>query len=399
MNSYIGENGTFKGMRKLNLEKIYKLILLNQPISRAHLSALTGLNKMTVSSCVDFLLNADVISEKKESIAKKGRPATLITINGEAGVIIGIEKNIPLTRIIVTSLTGELMENIILPDSGSGPLSYVEQISENITKLKKKYSHYKLGVIGIGIAFPGQYNPNTGVIQDVPNMPEWKQFPIKEKLENCQLGFPIFIHRNVEAGAMAEIHFGSSSTDENLVYISGTWGIGASFFSNGRIIPGSQGFAGRIGHMIIEINGRQCSCGNKGCLEEYASVRAMFNKLYPDKPQQQEYIDDMLRRVELKDPDVLKILKEISNYLTIGIVNVINAFNPETVCIGGYFGEMLKDTYIDDICSKVYNMLPDHYLKTLKVYCSGLKELGVAYGSIAIVREQLIDILIDYYGF
>ena len=395
MNSYIGANGTFEGMKNLNLEKIYKLILLNQPISRASLAKLSGSNKVTVSNCVEFLLEKGIVHGLEVVGEGKGRPATMISINGDSGVFVGIEMNIPAIRVVVTSLTGVMLQDIILPDTGYDPKAFTQQISTTIAMLKESYKFRKLGVVGVGIALPGHYNQQTGVIEFMANRQTWNQFSIRKEMEQCDLGVPLFIQSAVQAGAMGEIHFGQANPCKHLVYISGTWGINASMYSNGTIISGHQGFAGRFGHSIIQVNGKKCICGNAGCLEEYASIRALFNKMYQGAPQHYKYIEEILERVRKKDPIAVEALYEIVQYLAIGLVNVVNAFNPSHVCIGGYLGSMIDASLLNEIKTIIAQMLPKHYWEPLEIYCSGLGELCVAYGCIAIVRDRLIGILGD----
>lgn len=397
MNSYIGSNGTFELMRNLNLEKIYRLILLNQPVSRVQLSNLAGLNKMTVTNCVDFLLEKGIVHELGVS-GTRGRPATMLSINGESGVLVGIEMNIPSIRVIVTDLAGVILENIILPDTGPEPKAFVQKISETITMLKERYTHRRLGLVGVGMAFSGHYNQQTGVIEFLSNRQTWNHFPIREELRKCHLGVPIFIQSAMQASAMGEIHFGNANPDEYVVCITGTWGINASMYSNGTLLSGYQGFAGRFGHTVIEVNGRQCMCGNKGCLEEYASIRALFHKLYPGQLQHQKYIDEIFERVREKDPIVITALKEMMPYLAIGIVNLINTFNPTRVCIGGNLGLIINDCMLYQLKANIVKMLPEHYSRHLDICCSSLGVLGVAYGGVAVVRDKLISILSEAEG-
>lgn len=394
MNSYIGSNGTFELMRNLNLEKIYRLILLNQPVSRVQLSKLSGLNKMTVTNCVDFLLEKGVVHELGVT-GTRGRPATMLSINGDSGVLVGIEMNIPSIRVIVTNLVGTILENIILPDTGPNPEAFIQQVSVTIKMLREQYKLRKLGVVGVGIAFSGHYNQQTGIIELMSNRQTWNKFSVQEELQKCNLGVPIFIQSTMQAGAMGEIHFGNANPHEYVVCITGTWGINASMYSNGTLINGYQGFAGRFGHTVIQANGKQCVCGNKGCLEEYASIRALFNKLYPGQLQHQKYIDEIMERVKKKDPVVMTALYEMMQFLEIGIVNLINTFNPTRVCIGGYLGLIINDSMLKELKTDIVKMLPEHYCRHLDICCSSLGELGVAYGGVAIVRDKLISILSD----
>lgn len=395
MNSYIGLSGSFDVMRSLNIEKVYKLILLNHPVSRSKISQLSGLNKATVGNCISFLLEQGIVHEIGITDAQVGRPSALIEIKGDSGVFIGIEMDILASRILVTNLSGLMLDSFLLSDTGQNPDSFLKKLADTIINLKQIYQGWRLGVVGVGIALPGHYNNKTGIIEFMANRQTWNGFPIRKELLKYHLGVPLYIQFAVPAGAMGEIHFGKSNPCEHLAYISGTWGIGASMYSNGILYTGYQGFAGRFGHSIIQANGRKCVCGNRGCLEEYASMRALVKKLYPERHLHYECVVEILERLKKEDPVTLEAINEIAEYLAIGITNVVNAYNPSQVCIGGYLGLLLNNQFLTEIKRIVTKMLPEHYRRNLHIYCSNLGELCVAYGCVAIVRDNLINIIIN----
>ncbi len=395
MNSYIGLNGSFDLMRKLNIEKVYKLILLNQPISRPKIGELAGLNKATVGNCIDFLLGKGVVQERGVTGSKRGRPPALIGLDGESGVFVGIEINVPSTRALVTDMTGAKLESLLLPDLGSEPEAFTALLAATVAGLRDKYKDRKLGVIGVGIALPGHYNRQTGIIDFMANRQAWNGFPIRQEMLKHDLGVPLYFLYNVIAGAMGEIHFGKSNPCEHLAYISGTWGIGASMYANGTIYSGHEGFAGRFGHTIIQANGKKCTCGNYGCLEEYASMRAVVERLYPERPSQPKYIEEVLERVKAAEPEAMAAVNEMAQYLAIGLANVVNAYNPSQVCIGGHLGSLINICLLDEVKAMIARLLPQHYQRRLDIYCSELGELCVAYGCIATVRDNLVGILVE----
>lgn len=394
MNSYIGLNGSFDLMRKLNVEKVYKLILLNRVISRPQISQLSGLNKATVGNCIDFLLESGVVQELGVTEATRGRPPALIGLNGDSGVFIGIELNVPSIRILVTDLAGVKQESLVLPDQESNPESVIKQLSATIASFQEKHKCRKLGVVGVGIAIPGHFDKETGLIDFMSNWKIWNKFPIRRTMERYNPGVPFYFQNNVMAGAMGEIHFGKSNPCEHLAYVSGNWGIGASMYSNGTVYSGHQGFAGRFGHSIVHANGKKCTCGNSGCLEEYASMRALVEKLYPESPLHHEYIEEIFERIQAKDPVVIQAVSEMAQYLIIGLVNVINSYNPRQICIGGHLGSLINMCLLDEVKTGIMRMLPQHYQRNLEVYCSELGEFSVAYGCVATVRDDLVNILV-----
>lgn len=392
--NYLGQNGNYDLMKKLNLEKVLRTILLHHPISRAKISTSIGLNKVTVSSCVDYFLEKGIIYEIGTSGTSRGRPPTLIDIDGDAGIIVGIDTDIYFCRFLITDLSGKMLEHFTIPLTEIKPEAFLEIITETIFDLKQKYKHKKLGIVGLGLALAGHYNYQNGIMEFVANLQSWNGFPLRSEMDKLELGVPFFIETIANAGAIGEIHLGKSNFSENLVYINGFWGLGVGVCSNGKIFSGYSGFAGRLGHSTIHMNGRKCSCGNKGCWEAYASFRALYSQLYPNKAITMDSINDIFTRLKENDPEIMSAVHELANYFALGLVNVINAYNPNTICLGGYL-TVLGSSFIRNVQDELQQMLPQHFLRNLKIYYSDLGELGVAYGAVSMVRDNFAGTFIN----
>lgn len=386
--SYLGLSGNSDLMKRLNLEKVMRTILLHRPISRAQIASLTGLNKVTVSNCVEYFLEQRIICELGTTGTSRGRPPTLIDINGQSGVMLGLDVDIYMVRMLVTDLAGKKLESRTLPLHGKEPELFLETVKETVRSVRARYGHFPLSIVGMGLALPGHYNYQSGFIEFVANLKTWNGFPIREELEKLHLGFPIYIDTIANAGAMGEIHFGKSGVAQTLVYLNGFWGLGVGIYSNGKIFSGHNGFAGRLGHSTIHMNGKKCTCGNRGCWEAYASVRALYEQLYPDKHITVDSFEEVISRLQKHDPEVVSAIHELTRYLALGLVNVINAYNPSEICIGGYLG--LLDPHMGERIKRMLEeSLPMHFLRGLTINISELGELAVAYGAISMVRENI----------
>ncbi|WP_407272985.1 ROK family protein [Radiobacillus sp. PE A8.2] len=370
------------------------MIIINQPISRAKIASLSGINKVTVSNCIDYFLEKGIIHEIGTSGVSRGRPAKLLSIKGDAGVIIGLDTDIYLCRVLVTDLSGKNLEQRTLPLNHNKPETFLSFIENTVKQLKIKYSHYQLGVVGFGIALPGHYNILTGEIEYVGNFKYWDGYPIKAEIDKLNLDIPFFIDTIANAGARGEIHFGQSNVSKDLVFISSFWGLGVGVYTKGSIFSGNSGFAGRLGHSTIHINGRKCVCGNNGCWETYASTKALYEQLYPNQPNSREIIQAMINNLDHNDPKMTQALHELSYYLVMGLVNIVNAYNPNEICIGGYLGLLLTNMR-STIKSNLYERIPQHFSRDLEVYCSSLGEFGASYGAVSIVKDHLSDIFIE----
>lgn len=392
--TYTGLNGNFDLMKKLNMEKVLRTIMAHRPISRAKISTISGLNKVTVSSCVDFFIDKGIIYELGTTGASRGRPPTLIDLNGDNGIIVGLDVDIYSCRMLVSDLSGKKLEHCTIPLSSKEPELFVRLIADIVSELRGKYDSHPLGIIGFGLALPGHYNYQTGYIEFVANLKAWNGFPIKNEIERLKLNVPFFIETISNAGALGEIQYGKSDPSAHLVYINGFWGLGVGVFSGGDLLTGHTGFAGRLGHSTIHMNGKKCTCGNRGCWEAYASVRALYEQLYPNRPISINSIDEIITGINNNNPAVLSAIHELGYYMAIGLVNVVNAYNPNEICIGGYLGQ-LGMNLIGRIKNELDEMLPPHFTRNLKVYCSELGELAVAYGCISMVMNNLPHIFMQ----
>jgi len=129
------------------------------------------------------------------------------------------------------------------------------------------------GVSGIGMAVPGLVN-KSGEILIAPNL-GWKNVHLKKDIES-RFQIPVIMENEANAGAYGEKLYGTGKDYEHILYVSAGIGIGVGVLLNGELYLGAEGYAGEAGHMMVEINGKDCSCGSKGCWEMYASERALL---------------------------------------------------------------------------------------------------------------------------
>lgn len=380
---------SFEIMRRTNLEKVYLTILAHHPISRIDISTKTGLNKMTVTNCVRTLLEAKLIFEWEVAETSTGRPPIYLELNYNYGIFIGIEINYLSTKILVTDIVGRVLEQRVDPDVAKRPRNFIIEVSELVKKYQHGYPQFENGVVAVSIALPGNYDEETGMVEFIANMPQWNGFNIREELKKEIPKIPIFFQNTGRAGAKGEVFSRKVAAETNLAYIQGSKGLGLSIYSRGSEIISSTGYQGRFGHMIIDVDGRECSCGNRGCLERYASIDALGDMLYPGEPMDNELCAEIIRRAKNPDKEMTAALETVIKYLSVGLANIINCFNPQKICIGNYLGMALKGKE-KDINEAVNRLLVPFIRDPHKVYISDLDEWGASYGCIALVRGEML---------
>jgi glucokinase len=209
----------------------------------------------------------------------------------------------------------------------------------------------------IGIGAPGLSNPETGVLFTSPNLPGWKDVPLRDIIEN-ELGKKTFLINDANAAALGELYFGAAKGARDFIYVTISTGIGGGIVIDGKIYTGALGTAGEVGHMTIDDNGPLCNCGNKGCWETLASGTALAREA---RRQIKEGVSTSI--LEYAEGDLEKVTAEVIHkaaeegdswatgliartgyYVGVGLTSLINLFNPELMVIGGglsNIGDML----------------------------------------------------------
>lgn len=322
-------------VKKGNKTIVLETIMTFSPISRAKIAHVTGLNKGTVSSLVQELLDEKLINESGPGESSGGRRPVMLLFNQVAGYSIGIDIGVNYLLGVLTDLQGNICNEHLVKFSN---LSYEEMKSklfDTIDLLKSSAPPSPYGIIGIGIGVPGIVN-NEGEIILAPNL-GWKNVDLQTELHE-KYDVPILIDNEANAGAYGEKRFGVGQSFNDIIYVSIGIGIGVGLILNGELYKGNNGFSGELGHMTIEVHGENCRCGSKGCWELYASEQALLKRaerLGIQAPNNQEIsLEDLLMLAEDGHKDAIHLFEEIGEYIGIGIKNIFNTFNPEQVIIG-----------------------------------------------------------------
>jgi glucokinase len=203
-------------------------------------------------------------------------------------------------------------------------------------------------VAAVGIGAPGPPDIEAGVVVAPPNLPGWARVPLKRLIEDG-LGITTFLENDANAAALGEHRFGAGRGTRHMIYVTASTGIGGGLILDGKLYHGADGMAGEIGHTTAMPYGPHCNCGNRGCLESFASgtaiAREARGRVARGVP---TLIADLaggdLERITAKlvaqaadqgDVEAQSILAEAMDYLGIGMANLVNLFNPELIVIGG----------------------------------------------------------------
>jgi glucokinase len=231
----------------------------------------------------------------------------------------------------------------------------VERLGNKILSFINENKMQNNEIVGLGIGCPGAIDSENGVI-DYSNNLKWSDVPIKEILEKIT-GLKVKITNDANAAALGEAYFGAGKEASSVILLTLGTGVGGGIIINGKVYEGNQGKGAELGHTIIEINGRPCTCGRKGCLEAYASATALISdtkeimKKNPDSLMW-KLVNYDIDLVNGKTPFTAKlqgdtyaneVINQYINYLGEGILNFCNIFRPEIIVLSGGIAQQGKD--------------------------------------------------------
>jgi glucokinase len=253
---------------------------------------------------------------------------------------------------------------------------------------------------GVGIGAPGAVDSDSGRVIFAPNLPGWKDIPLKKELEK-ELGVPVFAGNDCNVCTLGTFDREYKAKPKNLVGVFIGTGIGGGLVINGDLYAGHNLTAGEIGHMVIEVNGPKCGCGNRGCLEALASRTAIFRKIQSAvKDGQKTILTDMLgddladmrsgdlrKAIRKGDKFVEKIVEEAAEYAGIGVANLINILNPEIVVVGGGVIEALENEVMPSLLKAVKEHVMPGTMDGIKIEASKLGDHAGITGAAVLARR------------
>ena len=367
-------------VKKNNKALVLQLIIANEPISRADIAQVSGLHKATVSSLVNDLLEEVLIYESGPGESSGGRRPVNLHFNNVAGYAIGIDIGVNHVLCVLTDLRGNIIIELNEKVNRTPFPAIMSKIQNMVQTLMDQMPASLYGVVGIGVGVPGIVN-KSGTILLAPNL-GWTNIGLKHELE-ALYNVPVLVENEANAGAFGEQQFGVGQNYQNIIYVSAGIGIGVGIILNKELYQGKNGFSGEVGHMIIELNGKPCSCGSRGCWEAYASENALLESANTDS------LEALIEKAREWDETAISHFEEIGQYLGYGINNIINTFNPDQVILGNRLA-MAKDWIEQPILNTIENNTLAYHQNDLQFNFSELSKYSTALGVSAFVVENFI---------
>ena len=340
--------GDSQFLKDFNRSLVINSIHRKGPISRNQLASDLGLESSTITLITRYLMEAHIIEEVGIGDSTGGRRPIFLDLNPNYGASIGVYVESVCAHLGLVDLKGRLLRRERVSFSrGSGSEDVISAMRKSIDKLAKG-----VNLLGIGIGISGFTDSQNEMLLYSPIL-GWRNVNLSRPLER-EYGVPVFVDNDINTFVLAELWYGAGNRFRNFICVTIGEGIGAGIVIDGRLYEGATGGAGEVGHMCIDFNGPRCRCGEKGCLEVFASnsfllKRAQEAILKGQGTFKKVTIEALQDAANNGDEVARGIFTEMSKNLGIGLKNVVNLFNPEAIILSGecvkaypFFGPILK---------------------------------------------------------
>lgn len=326
-------------VRRHNLSTVLGIVHRDGPLARSALTQATGLNRSTVGALVAELAELGLVEEREPELSNRvGRPSPVVAADGRV-VAIAVNPEIDAVTVGVVGLDARVHRRVRYPIGHIPTAAEAVAVAAAVIDGLRPSLGAATRVVGIGVAVPGLVREEDGVVRLAPHL-EWREEPFAAELA-AATGYPVLAANDASLGANAERLFGAGRGASDLVYVNGgASGIGAGVIVGGSPLTGISGYAGELGHTLVNSAGVRCHCGAIGCLETEVSQGALLRVLGMDAADADELERALSAAVEAGDPAVTAEVDRQTRFLATALRTATNVFDPQLIVLGGFLGAL-----------------------------------------------------------
>jgi predicted NBD/HSP70 family sugar kinase len=350
-----------------------KLILrhiLNTPVSRIQLAALTGLTRAGTGVIADSLIKDGLVTETVVKRPGKGRLPRVLSIRDDALFAVGINITRSGGTAGICALNEKLVTQRSIPLAGvTGARKGIDALCRTVKAILDSAPVPREKIIGVGVTSPGPVDSSKGIILTPPDFAVWENCPIKSILE-ARLDMPVYLENNAIARTIEEQYYGLGKDCENFVCLVVDNGIGGGVVIRNELVKGAGGFGSELGHLTINIRGERCYCGNIGCLELYANPK----KFAAEARQAGRPVsgwDEIALRASEGDPFFAEMVERMAAYLACECTNLVNLFEPQRIILSGELNTH-GDSLVRQIQARLDQYRINRKIRQVEILPSGL---------------------------
>ena len=386
-----------------NKINILRILWENECIFRAEIARTTGLSQPTVMKIVDEFKERGLITISGKGVSSGGKPPLMLELNRNAYYIIGVDINEYRMEIVLTDLGLNIVDTRIQDNREVDTSdSILKRLADEIEALINVNPDKKDKILGIGVGIPGIIDAKGGIVIYSADL-DWQDVNVKSYLRKRFDG-QIIIEDSTRALALEEKILGSGKGIKNFLCLSLASEVGSALVMNGDLCYGGSNASGQIGHMAVEREGLSCSCGNYGCLNLYASGRAIeLEAKKVVEAHEESLLTDLVYgnadRVDLNvvfeaalgdDRIALDILEKAADYLAMAVSGVISLTDPELIICGGKISKECE-IFMQMFQMFLHKRRMRYVGKRVEVVILDSEEYMAAFGSTSFIVEQFLQ--------
>lgn len=322
-------------VRRSNLAAILRSLHVDGASTRSELVTATGLTRSAVGILVGELDDLGYVREERAtSNGSPGRPSPIVHPDPH-NIVLAMEVLVDVVAVAAVGLGG-----IVLGERRLEHARAATPAERTVRELVDLAMEILAGLPdattlhGVGVAVAGVVHHLDDRVVIAPNI-GWHDVPLRDLLRRqLPVEVPVAVANEGDLGALAVSRRGIASGLEHVVYVSGEVGVGGGIIADGRPLSGAAGFAGEVGHIPVNLDGRACQCGSVGCWETEVGAEALLQRTGRTS------LDDVIEAAEARDADVMRALDVHARWMGFGLAGIINVFDPDVVVLGGTFARL-----------------------------------------------------------
>jgi predicted NBD/HSP70 family sugar kinase len=379
---------------------ILDLIRSSGVVTRVDLADRSGLTGASISRVVKQLLADGLIIETGLGDPTGGKRATLLQFNPRARHAVGISIDTPSTTYVVTDMNGRVIEQLSSKGIGrDAPPTVVRRLTSELEDLIVQANIEPATLVGVGVALAGRQGGGDRLLRANAAKYAWEPFAVRDTL-SAAIGHPIVIENDSTCAAIGEFWAGRipSSSDFATVYMAAGFGLG--LVTNGDVYRGSSSNVGEIGHMVLDVNGPQCWCGGRGCLESLAAPARVVALAQEDAGLAEELalrgrraairsdFAKIARHAAAGHPRCLALIEDSATYLAKALLSITNLLDLEQIILAGPGFSEAGDIYVRVATAEINRLSFVRAMHPTRIELSKLGPSAAALGAASLVLHS-----------
>jgi predicted NBD/HSP70 family sugar kinase len=333
-----------------NLSAVLREVHRHGAVSRSELAERTGLYRQTIRSLVGQLAERGLVDEDGAPTAgTRGRPSLVVRPRTDTVRVLALDVEVDSLAAAIVSLGGTVLRSVRVarPRDVADPAATIEALAGAADAVLRAGPRDERRVLGIGVAVVGLVRRDDGFVRLAPNL-GWTDVPLADLVAaRMDLGVPVVVGNEADLGGMAEHLRGAAEGARNVLYVSGEVGIGGGLIVDGRPLDGHRGYAGEIGHLAVNPDGRRCGCGATGCWETEVGEAALVRRAGITDADARSVagagesgVARVLEAADAGDDTARRAIADVGRWTGIGLASLVNVLNPEVVVLGGLLARL-----------------------------------------------------------